>query len=113
MKLMAVLGKVFSCVWWLMGLEGLSEALADDPDLVARMFDRVGKFQYRVFERMLEHDAVGALWHADDIAFATQLMVSPTVLRANHVSLVQGDGAGRARARSALGLPQRRRAPAR
>jgi uroporphyrinogen decarboxylase len=81
MKIMAILGKVFSNVWWLMGLEGLSEALADDPDLVARMFDRVGKFQYRVFERMLEHDAVGALWHADDIAFATQLMISPSVLR--------------------------------
>jgi uroporphyrinogen decarboxylase len=83
MKIMAVLGKVFSNVWWLMGLEGLSEALADDPDLVARMFERVGKFQYRVFERMLEHDSVGAVWHADDIAYSTQLMISPTVLRAH------------------------------
>ena len=50
MKVIAVLGKVFTYVSWLMGLEGLSVALADDPDLVARIFERVGEFQHRVFE---------------------------------------------------------------
>jgi uroporphyrinogen decarboxylase len=80
-KIVAALGKVFTCVSWLMGLEGLSFALADDPDLVAALFERVGRFQYRVAENLLRFGAVGAIWHADDIAFKTQLLVSPQVLR--------------------------------
>jgi uroporphyrinogen decarboxylase len=80
-KVIAQLGKIFSCVWWLMGIEGLSMALADEPDLVPRVFEKVGKFQFRVFENLLCFDSVGAIWHADDIAFSTQLMVSPRILR--------------------------------
>jgi uroporphyrinogen decarboxylase len=80
-KVIAVLGKIFSCVWWLMGMEGLSMALVDEPDLVPRMFEKVGRFQRRVFENLLKYDCVGAFWHADDIAFATQLLVSPSILR--------------------------------
>ena len=83
-KVIGVLGKVFTCVSWLMGLEGLSFALADDPALVAAIFERVGRFQHRVAENLLRFDCVGALWHADDIAFKTQLLVSPRVLR-DHV----------------------------
>jgi uroporphyrinogen decarboxylase len=82
-KVIAVLGKVFTCVSWLMGLEGLSFALADDPELVAALFDRVGRFQSRVLERMLEFPCVGVVWHADDIAFKTQLLVHPRILRAH------------------------------
>ena len=81
-KVIAVLGKVFTCVSWLMGLEGLSYALADDPELVTAVFERVGRFQSRVLERMLDFGCVGAVWHADDIAFKTQLLVSPRLLRA-------------------------------
>ena len=80
-KVIAVLGKVFTCVSWLMGLEGLSFALADEPDLVTAIFERVGRFQYRVVENLLRFDCVGAIWHADDIAFKTQLLVAPRVLR--------------------------------
>ena len=82
-KVIGVLGKIFTCVWWLMGLEGMSLALADDPELVAQVFQKVGRFQFRVFENMLRFDCVGAIWHADDIAFATQLMVNPRLLRAH------------------------------
>lgn len=81
MKVIAIEGKIFSCVWWLMGLEGLSLALADEPDLVADLFRKVGEFQSRVFDNVLRCDCVGAFWHADDIAFATQLLVSPRLLR--------------------------------
>jgi uroporphyrinogen decarboxylase len=83
MKVFAVVGKVFTCVSWLMGLEGLSFALADDPDLVATICERVGRFQHRVVETLLRYDTVGALWHADDIAFKTQLLVSPRLLRSH------------------------------
>jgi uroporphyrinogen decarboxylase len=84
MKVIAVVGKVFTNASWLMGLEGMSFALADDPDLVVRVFERVGRFQHRVVETLLRYDAVGAIWHADDIAFKTQLLVSPRILR-DHV----------------------------
>jgi uroporphyrinogen decarboxylase len=80
-RVIAILGKVFTCVSWLMGLEGLCFALADDPELAGAVFERVGRFQYRVLENMLRFDCVGAVWHADDIAFKTQLLVSPRVLR--------------------------------
>ncbi|HSB71115.1 MAG TPA: uroporphyrinogen decarboxylase family protein [Candidatus Methylomirabilis sp.] len=82
-KVIAILGKIFTCVWWLMGLEGMSLALADDPGLVADLCRRVGEFQLRVFQNMLRFDRVGAFWHADDIAFSTQLLVSPRLLRAH------------------------------
>jgi len=82
-KVIAVLGKIFSCVWWLMGLEGMSLSLVDEPDLLPRIFERVARFQYRVFENLLRFDSVGAIWHADDIAFSTQLLVSPRILRAH------------------------------
>jgi uroporphyrinogen decarboxylase len=81
MKIVAAVGKVFTCVSWLMGLEGLSFALADDPDLVAAVFERVGTFQRRVIDDLLRFDEVGAIWQADDIAFKTQLLVSPQILR--------------------------------
>jgi uroporphyrinogen decarboxylase len=80
-KVVAILGKIFTSVWWLMGLEGMSLSMADEPDLVPRMFERVGKIQFRVFENMLRFDCVGAVWHADDIAFSTGLLVSPRILR--------------------------------
>ncbi|MHB1007354.1 MAG: uroporphyrinogen decarboxylase family protein [Chloroflexota bacterium] len=83
MKVTAVLGKVFSCVWWLMGLEGLSMAMADEPELVPAIFNKVGEIQYRVFENLLSFDSVGLIWHADDIAYKNQTMISPRMLRAS------------------------------
>jgi uroporphyrinogen decarboxylase len=80
-KVIAILGKIFTCVWWLMGLEGMSMALADEPELVPRMFEKVGEFQLRVLENMLRFDCVGAVWHADDLAFSTGPLVSPRILR--------------------------------
>ncbi|MHB1133586.1 MAG: uroporphyrinogen decarboxylase family protein [Chloroflexota bacterium] len=78
----AVLGKIFSCVWWLMGLEGMSMAMADEPDLVPAVFQKVGEIQMRTLENMLSFDAVKVIWHADDIAYKTQPMISPRMLKA-------------------------------
>jgi uroporphyrinogen decarboxylase len=81
MRIIGVLGKIFSCVWWLMGLEGMSLALVDEPELVPRLFRTIGGIQLRALDRMLACGSVGAVWHADDIAFNTQLMISPRILR--------------------------------
>ncbi|MDI7274861.1 MAG: uroporphyrinogen decarboxylase family protein [Anaerolineae bacterium] len=80
-KAFAIVGKIFNPVWWLMGLEGFSVALYEQPALVEQLFARVCAYQERVMERVLDHPCVGLVWHADDLAYATGLMVSPSILR--------------------------------
>lgn len=81
MRTIAVLGKVFTSAWWLMGFETFCLALGEDPDLVDRVFERVGTTQLGVLKKMLEFPGVGAVWMADDLAYAEALMVRPAVLR--------------------------------
>ena len=81
MKVIAYLGYVYTPVWWLMGFEGFVNALADDPDLVARLFAKIGEIQMRVFEKVIEIPSVGAIWHPDDMAYTEGLIVSPKLLR--------------------------------
>ncbi len=80
-KIVAVLGYIFSAVWQLMGFEAFCYALQEDEELIRLTFERVGTIQLGVLRRMLECDAVGAVGHPDDMAYATSLMVSPRVLR--------------------------------
>lgn len=81
MRTIAVLGKVFTTVWWLTGFEGFCLALVDDPELVRLLFERVGSIQLRTLETMLTFSKVGAVWMADDVAYSESLMVRPQVLR--------------------------------
>jgi uroporphyrinogen decarboxylase len=80
-RTIAVLGKVFTAVWWLLGFEGLCLALAEDSRLVERVFERVGQLQLATLERMLDFPSVGAVWNADDVAYSESLLVAPAVLR--------------------------------
>lgn len=81
MKAIAYVGYVYTPVWWLMGFERFSAALADAPALVARLFEKVASIQWEVFQRLLQLPAVGAIWHPDDIAYSEGLIVSPSLLR--------------------------------
>jgi uroporphyrinogen decarboxylase len=81
MKVIGQYGDIFTWVWTLMGFETFSMALFDQPELVERMFDKLGGLIYSMFERMVEYDCVGALWYSDDIAYTESLMVSPATLR--------------------------------
>jgi len=81
MKAIAYVGYVYTSVWWLMGFETFSNALADDPELIDVIFQRVADTQWQVFERLIELPAVGAIWHPDDIAYTEGLIVSPKLLR--------------------------------
>jgi len=81
MKIMGALGKIFNSVWWLMGFQHFAESLIENPALIQKMFDKVAAIQLGVLDRMLEFDAVGAVTHADDIAYSEALMVSPEHLR--------------------------------
>lgn len=84
MRVIANIGKVFTGTWQLMGFTCFAEALHDRPDLVERVFARVAAIQSRVTERVIEHPAIGAVLHADDLAYFSGPMVRPEVLR-NHV----------------------------
>jgi uroporphyrinogen decarboxylase len=68
-------------VSWLTGLEGLSYLLADDPELVAEMFERVGTVLLEVARRLVQMERVGALFMGDDLGFRTGTLLSPDHLR--------------------------------
>lgn len=83
MKVVATNGYIFDAVSRLMGTENFFISLMDKPDVVARMFEKVGALQYRLIERICEYECVGAVWMADDVAYAESLLVLPKVLRKN------------------------------
>jgi uroporphyrinogen decarboxylase len=81
MKVVLLLGKIYTPVWMFMGAETFFDALANNEALVAAMFDRVGKIQFETFQRVIEHPCVGAVLNPDDIAHNTGLLVHPKYLR--------------------------------
>jgi uroporphyrinogen decarboxylase len=80
-KVIFVVGKVFNLGWWLMGFDTYAYALADQPALVEQLHAKIAEIQEGIVERALEYKSVGMVWHADDMAYRTDLMVSPKVLR--------------------------------
>ena len=81
MKAIPVLGKIYTPVWMMMGADIFFNALETDEELVAAIFEKVGKIQFDAFLRLIEHPCVGAIAHPDDIAHNTGLLVHPKYLR--------------------------------
>ncbi len=81
MRVLAFVGHIFTTVWTLMGLEAFCIALADNPKLVARMFNKVESIQYAVLDIVTKLDGVGAVTIHDDLAYTHALMISPKHLR--------------------------------
>ena len=81
MGLIAVIGKVFTPTWMLLGFEGFAEAWAFNRELVAAVFERVIEIQWRTFERAIALPRVVGIWHPDDLAYGTGLLCSPAVFR--------------------------------
>lgn len=65
----------------MMGVMGLSYALADDPDLVADMFGRIRQIHTSAVRQLATMDAVGALRQGDDLGFKTATFLPPHRLR--------------------------------
>ena len=65
----------------LLGVEGLSYMLYDEPDLVEAVFEAWGRKVYGYYTAVINHDAVGAIFHADDMGFKTSTLISPDALR--------------------------------
>jgi uroporphyrinogen decarboxylase len=81
MKIISGVGGIFTRVWRIMGFNTFSLALADQPELVADLFRRVGEIQLEVFRRIVEMDQIGAMWYGDDLAYLSGTMVNPRLLR--------------------------------
>jgi len=71
-------------VMWLMGYTAFAEALYDDPDLVAEMFEAVGSRIIRAYERVIDCPEIGGVFFGEDMGFKTATMVAPEHLRKYH-----------------------------
>lgn len=81
MKIIGVSNGVFDPVTQAMGLQNFSYKLVEEPDLIKIICSKVEELQIEIFRRIAQFDAVGALWIADDLAYSTSLLVSPSFLR--------------------------------
>ena len=73
-------GDIFTMTWEMMGFEGFSMALFENPELIQAVNDRIGELVLSMFEYFAQSDVVDVLWFSDDIAFSTGLLMSPQVL---------------------------------
>lgn len=80
-KVSFAVGKIFNLGWWLMGFDTYAYAMIDNPGLVERLHTKIAELQTAVVERALDHTCVGMVWHPDDMAYRTGLMVSPDLFR--------------------------------
>ena len=81
MGLVSGVGGIFTRTWMLLGFERFCFALAEQPDLIAEIFQRVGAIQVAALRRVVKEDRVVAIWCGDDLAYSESTMVSPKVYR--------------------------------
>ena len=81
MKIVIFHGPIFSGVMRIMGLEAMSIAAFEKPDLLRAIADTMGNFSVKVIENLAQRDSVGAIWLGDDIAYSGGPFVSPAFLR--------------------------------
>lgn len=74
-------GGILENVITLVGYENLCYLLVDEPELVEKIFERVGSIFVRYYEICSQYDSVGALMLNDDWGFNTQTMLSHEDMR--------------------------------
>lgn len=80
MAFYALTAHILEYVTWLMGYEGLSMALYDNPGLVDAMFEKIGQNQLQFTKMIAQYGKLGIIWGSDDMGFKTGCMISPKVL---------------------------------
>jgi len=81
MGIISGVGGIFTRCWLLMGFEAFSYALADRPELIGALFNRIGAIQCAVLRRVVKMEKVFAIWYGDDLAYTEGLMISARHLR--------------------------------
>lgn len=74
-------GGVYEHTSRLLGYEALCLKLFDQPDLVRAVADRLGQLIFDYYDRLLDLDAISAIFQGDDFGFNTQLLLPPDVIR--------------------------------
>ncbi len=81
MGIISGVGGIFTRVWQLMGYERFCMAQIEAPELISALFEKVGKIQAQVLQRVIGLDKVFAIWYGDDLAYTESLMASPPFFR--------------------------------
>jgi uroporphyrinogen decarboxylase len=81
MKAVAIMGRIYTQVWMLMGADTFYRSLETNEELVGAMFEKVGSIQYETLLRLVEHPSVGAIVNPDDIAHNAGWLVNPRYFR--------------------------------
>jgi uroporphyrinogen decarboxylase len=74
-------GGPFEHASFLVGLERLSVLMYDDPQFVARLFERIGVTLVEIASRLVKMDALGIYRFGDDLGYKTATMLSTRQLR--------------------------------
>ena len=77
MKLIVQLGYLFMGAWQIMGFDNFCLQLADDPEFVQAVIDKLATSQLGVLGTLLQHDCVGAIWMPDDLCYNSGPVVAP------------------------------------
>ena len=80
MGIITGVGGIFTRTWMLLGYERFSLSLYDNPELVARVAERIGRIQCAVLRRLVKMPQVHAVWYGDDLGYTEALLASPRVL---------------------------------
>ncbi|HBG26268.1 MAG TPA: uroporphyrinogen-III decarboxylase-like protein, partial [Phycisphaerales bacterium] len=81
MKVIALCAGILENVMLLLGHEGISYMLIDNPDLVRDTFEKVADSIIKYYDIVASFDTVGALSLSDDMGFKTQTLLSPDIYR--------------------------------
>ena len=65
----------------MMGTIGMSYLMADEPELVEAVFEKIGSIHHAAVKQLATMDCVGALRQGDDLGFKTSTFLSPNQLR--------------------------------
>ncbi|HHY62721.1 MAG TPA: uroporphyrinogen decarboxylase family protein [Bacillota bacterium] len=66
---------------YMLGFEGMSMMLYEDPELVEAVFLRVGQMLFDFYRNAVTIDNVAGIFQGDDLGFKTSTFLSPTHLR--------------------------------
>jgi uroporphyrinogen decarboxylase len=81
MKIMIILGKLFTGNWMMQGMETFFLNVVEDPEFVELLYDKICSLQWEVFERVIDHPAVGGVWNPDDFSGRKSTMLEPDHFR--------------------------------
>lgn len=65
----------------LLGYEGMFYGLYRNPQLVKAVIDRWGEILLTYYQKIVPLEGVGALFHADDLGYKSDTLISPDMLR--------------------------------